>query len=536
MKHIYFLLTSCLVLSASSSIAQTGADFQRNYEPIKSELQNWDPVRGAWLADNLPAVVNQQPVSVRNFPENLSPHQVLALVPRTTLDRINTSISSHQSDPVDGQFWTDMGNMVSNVGCVPTRGRSYGDPHLASYDGAKFSFQTVGEFVLTKSDDSKMEVQTRQKAVQEDFSLNTAVAMNVGGDRVCLYAEDHPDGNASTPVRLNGQAVHVGTKPYFLANGGIISKSGKSYIIDWPTGESVTARSGRTGGVSFYNVAVSVNTCTRSYSGVLGNANGSQRDDFDAPGVSAPGQFFPRGNTQMDRNIEKQRLAFIAKDFAEYHRITQATSLFDYGLGQSTFSFTDRSFPRVHRSINDLDADQRALARRHCEEGGIREANMEGCIYDNAYLNIPPVVEPPVREPLDPQTIEPVRNPVTNTNPVPPVRQPSTKPTRSPSSGSGTTPSPSNPTKGEIKDTKQPENNVQNNTPLPRPTPSTPTTRPSTPRPSPTTRPTPRPKPVYTPKPRPSRPAPRPTTRPKPTPKPRPSTPRPSTPRSSGRG
>ena len=552
MKHSYIILTSLLVLLALNSSSQKSANFERDYEPIRNELKSWDGVRGAWLADNLPAVVNQQPVGVRNFPENMTPHQVLSLVPKPTLNRMETAIAAHRSDPVDGAFWTEMNSVVSNVSCAPTLGRSYGDPHLQSYDGERFSFQTVGEFVLTKSNDSKMEVQSRQRAVRDDFSLNTALAMNVGGDRVCLYAEDHPDGNTTTPVRLNGQPLNIGTKPYFLPNGGVITMSGGTYLVDWPTGESVTAKPGRTAGVSFYNVGVSVNTCTRNYSGVLGNANGIRRDDFDAPGVSAPIRFFPSSNAGMARDIEKQRLNYLAKDFADLHRITQATSLFDYGMGQSTFSFTDRSFPRFHRSVRDLDQERRNRAIRNCERGGVLPADMNSCVYDNAYLDIPPCVAPTPPPAVDPGTITPVREPIVNDNPEPPVRTPSTRPTRTPTpSGVGTpivkgengneTGTPTGTVKGNGAQPKSPETTTPTTrptptstrqpttrpTPRPRPTP-TPTSRPAPrPTPRPTTRPTPRPRPMTRPAPRPT---PRPTTRP--TPKPRPSAPKPR----SGRG
>ena len=329
MKHLYFLLTSCLVLSSVNTFAQIGDNFARDYEPIKSELTSWDPVRGAWLADNLPAVVNQEPVGDRTFPENMTPHQVMALIPSSTMGRIQTTAASHRGDATDGAFWTMLNTMVSNVSCTTVRGRSYGDPHLKSFDGERFSFQTVGEFVLTKSNDSQIEVQTRQKAVRDDFSLNTAVAMNVSGDRVCLYAEDEPDNDRSTPLRVNGTAINIGTRPYFLNNGGVVTRSGKSYVIDWPTGESVTATTGNTSGVSFYNVSVNIINCTRSYTGVLGNANGMQRDDFDAQGMSAPTRFFATtSGSQLAKDVEQERLIFLAKDFGELHRITQATSLF----------------------------------------------------------------------------------------------------------------------------------------------------------------------------------------------------------------
>jgi hypothetical protein len=515
MKNLYILLATGFVTLVSTSWAQENENVDQTYEPIRTELQNWDPVRGKWLSAALPAVINQTEVPVRTFPENVTPNQMLSLVPQQTLDRISSMASANQNDPRNGAFYTQMNNMVSNVHCTPRSGRSYGDPHLVSYDGARFSFQTVGEFVLTRSNDGAMEVQTRQKAQQEDFSLNTAVAMNVHGDRVCLYASNYPDNDRSTPIRLNGNAIHLSSRPYFLPNGGVITRSGRSFVIDWPTGESVTARQGVSGGMPFYNVSVNVNPCTRNYSGVLGNGNGSQRDDFDGGTMRAPSTIFAgSGNDHWER----QRLAFLAKDFAEQHRVTMATSLFDYAPGQSTFTFTDRSFPRVHRSISDLDPRQRNLARRNCEARGIGAADMEGCIYDNAYLNIEPVPAPPVRNKIKRDDLKPVRGGVVNGNPPPPVRTPTNKPVRG-VSGSDTPQAVPRPT--------------------PKPTPK-PTTKPvevapsPSPTPRPTTRPTPTPRPATpAPKPRPSRPKPTFTPKPKPKPRPRPSTP---TPRPGTRG
>ena len=78
MKHLYLLLASFSVLSISNIYAQQSAAFQSSYEEVRSELVNWDPVRGAWLADNLPAVAMQEPVKHRTFPENFTPYQVMS--------------------------------------------------------------------------------------------------------------------------------------------------------------------------------------------------------------------------------------------------------------------------------------------------------------------------------------------------------------------------------------------------------------------------------------------------------------------------
>lgn len=418
MRNLYLLFTATFFLGTGVTLAQT-ENFENNYAPIKKSLHEWDPVRGAWLSEALPAVVNQEPTPIRTFPENITPMEMLSLVPEDTRSEISNNLATLSATESD-LFWSDMNNLVNSSSCSVSSGRSYGDPHLVSFDGERFAFQTVGEFVLAKANTNRFEVQTRQRPVQDDFSLNTAVAMNVNGDRICLYAEDFPDNFRGTPLRVNGQPVDVTNGHYFLPNGGVVRKSGKSYIVDWPTGESVNAREGRSGGMSFYNVTVSIVNCSNTtFSGVLGDADGRGRNDFDGSAWQTPGNIFAGNNNEWERT----RATFVTRNFADQFRVTQANSLFDYAPGASTFTYTDRSYPRVIRSIDDLDPTQRDLARNNCQNAGISSADMNGCIYDNAFLNIDPVPPAPIRNPIDPGTVEPV-DPVINTNPVPPVREP----------------------------------------------------------------------------------------------------------------
>jgi len=464
--------------------AQQSDGFEREYQPIKQSLQDWDPVRGAWLSSAIPAVVNQEPIPVRTFPENVTPMEMLALVPEDTRTQIANTAQTNQNQGTDVQFWSGVNTMVSAVSCSPRRGRSYGDPHLVSFDGERFSFQTVGEFVLARNSNGRMEVQARQKPMQNDFSLNTAVAMNVNGDRVSLYAEDIPDGFGNTPVRVNGQPVEVTARHYFLPNGGIIHRTGNNYIVDWPTGESVNIRQGRTGGMSFYNVNVSIRGCSGNYTGVLGNADGIGRNDFDGTAWQTPNTIFAGNN---GGNWERERSAFVTRNFADQHRVTQATSLFEYGMGQSTFTFTDRSYPRVIRTVTDLDPVQRQRAQRMCTSAGVSRADMNGCIFDNAFMNIPPTPVPPVRQPIDPETVNPVRTPITNDNPEPPVREPVRTVEPGPripgTSGAGTPVRTSEEVRDETRETNPntavPRSTREETTPTRTPTRTTPTRTPT---------------------------------------------------------
>ncbi|MNE04196.1 von Willebrand factor type D domain protein [compost metagenome] len=301
-------------------------------------------------------------------------------------------------------------------------GRTYGDPHLKSFDGATYSFQTVGEFTLAKSGSGNVNIQVRQRPQSDDFSLNTAVAMNVGGDRVCFYANEKPDGNNTTPLRIEGEPVYIDGANYYLEHGGTISASGNNnYVVTWPTGERVKLDGSRTGNMGFYNIAVEIYPCADNYEGILGNANGRSSDDFDIRGGSMTASRWNMGvfgsSNQNDQMLEKEYLAFLSKDFAMQYRILQEESLFDYGFNQSTFAFTDLSFPRVHRTLGDLSPDDRRRAQRECERRGFSGSDLSACMYDNGFLRIEPTPKPNIPNRTTGRQMEPVRTPAPNVNP-----------------------------------------------------------------------------------------------------------------------
>lgn len=477
-KIIPFLLFSAVL----ASNAQAQDRFKQDFEPVRKELTTWDPIRGEWLASSLEAISKNQPIPDRTFPEDFTPAEMLRIVPEGNRNRINEAVSYNgriARDTANQREWGRVNNVLSQQNCRPVNGRTYGDPHLVSFDGASYSFQTVGEFVLAKSSTSNFEIQARQKARSDDFSLNTAVAMNVGGDRVSIYAEDYPDNFRYTPVRLNGSPIVVPqNSTYYLPNGGTIRSKGDDYQVNWPTGESVSVDI-RSSGSPFLNLTVSVYPCLGNYSGLLGNANGRQNDDFDTGFGRAPAYmaFSSFGNSQMQQGsdiAEKEYLAFLAKDFARQFRITPMTSLFDYGFGQSTYAFTDESFPRVHRTLNDLPVAQRDAARKTCEGRGVTQDEMGGCIYDQAYLQIPPNPRPEVKDPTANYIAARLDKPVVNVNtprPIQPSSQEIVKPSKgtihpdvlnkpeetSPKKGIGSKASQPKPTQSETKEVEKPE-------------------------------------------------------------------------------
>lgn len=411
----------------STYVSAQKDQLSKDFEPIRTELVSWDSIRGKWLANSMLAVMNNEAIPDRTFPEDLTPHEMLKVLPNSRYEYLEDQLKKQQiarnQTNTNSAEWDRLNRFFQSRTCKPTTARSYGDPHLSSFDKASFSFQTVGEFVMTKSNSGHLEVQARQKPQSDNFSLNTAVAMNVAGDRVAIYAEDAPISFQRSPIYINGTVVDF-TGTYYLNHGGVIRNTGDNYLIVWPSGESVNAEIRSSGRMRFMNLTVSIMPCLAEYSGVLGNANGNSQDDFNTTNASTPRMmaFSTFGDESLERGstyAEKQFLAFIAKSFAADWRVNDFNTLFDYSMGRTTASFTDLSFPRVHMTVDDLNPTQRENARRICAERGVSNDEMRGCVYDQAFISLPPNPAPVIPDRTRDFKATPITREIPNINRTP---------------------------------------------------------------------------------------------------------------------
>jgi RHS repeat-associated protein len=97
------------------------------------------------------------------------------------------------------------------------KGGTNNDPHLKTLDSLGYDFQAVGEFTLVKSTTDDFEIQTRQQpwGSSTTASANAAIAINSGGQRIALYA-DQPQKlviNGTAVTLPNGGLYAVGQKP-----------------------------------------------------------------------------------------------------------------------------------------------------------------------------------------------------------------------------------------------------------------------------------------------------------------------------------
>ena len=250
------------------------------------------------------------------------------------------------------------------------QGRSYGDPHINTFDGFHYGFQTVGEFILTHSSDRAFEVQTRQAGVpsRSNLSLNTAVAMRVCNQRVGFYVHDTPDGSQSQ-VRADGQPVNV-DGACALDNGGEIQRlNGRHYTVIWPSGDQVAIKEITVSGARFLNIMPTVNRSRMGQmTGLLGNFNGNPDDDLTSrDGVTMPARStYSIATNTLSRALpaaipvyvlETAYFEQLNQQFGDSWRINQAESLFDYPAGMTTANFTNRNFPEQFLTLNGVSEE-----------------------------------------------------------------------------------------------------------------------------------------------------------------------------------
>lgn len=392
----------------------------------RAMLQSWDNIRGEWLFQSMEALAKHRTIPDRTFPEDLTPFEVLSLA----LSSFRNSFQDHLNKvPKPDLLHQLLSNLVDASFCELQNGRSYGDPHIITYDNTSYSFQTVGEFVLSRVG-SNFEIQARQKPQRDDFSLNTAVAIRLFNDTISYYADDTPDGSDHS-LWLNGEALILQGRTHYLPCGGTIRLIGKDYVLAGPMGEKVVFDVRGSGSRRFVNITVGIPSCTHNNSiGLLGNGNGNRYDEFQSNDRFANNGLnnFTGMNSDpflsLSQQAEQLYQIQLTKEYAEQFRVTKPITLFLYRPGLNTDFYTDRSFPRIIRTFNEIPNNQRELARNRCRQLGVTEAEMNGCIFDVHYLDLPPNPSPNVVSNTHGVILDKLNHPVVNSNTVAPTKFP----------------------------------------------------------------------------------------------------------------
>jgi hypothetical protein len=205
-----------------------------------------------------------------------------------------------------------------------------------TFDRLRYDFQAVGEFELVKATNGEnLDIQIRLQPWNGSLNVSvvTAVALQVGNDRV-TFDVDRPD-----IVYINGKAATISVgNPIGLSGGALYQTSPAAFEVAYNTGEVVTLPYSLWG----FNVSVWLgnNHSPGGVEGLLGNYNGNPANDL----------------TLADGTVIAQPVgsSVLYGSYADAWRVTDSTSLFDYLPGQSTSSFTDKSFPAYTISLRDI--------------------------------------------------------------------------------------------------------------------------------------------------------------------------------------
>ncbi len=212
-----------------------------------------------------------------------------------------------------------------------------GDPHLVSLDGLGYSFQSVGEYVLTKSAVSgdPFEIQVRFVPYVAGATVVQQTATRVGSDRLTFDAT-RPD-----TVRVNGLTADFSGGPLQLDGGVLFQDAPGQWRVAYDGGESLTVDRLFLPYLTISFSPGSVRTGD-SLQGLWGDFDGDRTNDFQLA-----------DGTVLQRPLGQNTLYGV---FANAWRVTDATSLLDYGTGESTGTYTSTVIPRTF-SISDLPAD-----------------------------------------------------------------------------------------------------------------------------------------------------------------------------------
>ncbi len=249
-------------------------------------------------------------------------------------------------------------------------GAAHNDPHIATFDRVRYDLQLVGEFLAARRPDEEVQIRTAPVPGSRIVAFVVDVAIRAEGHIVEVGV------GRDQPILVDGQEVPAsspGSAPFTVDQLEVRWATSGVDVFDDGAPLLHVIR-----GSDHLNVFVVGGKRDGRWVGLLGNGDGRAAGDL----VARDGQVVERTDAQFYER------------FADTWRISQAESLFSYGPGETTETYTDLSFPDGRASLDSLPADDRAQAEALCRAGGIDDpVLLDECTLDYALTKDTSMIE-----------------------------------------------------------------------------------------------------------------------------------------------
>ncbi len=285
-------------------------------------------------------------------------------------------------DAFDDGFEVDQGTDPLDPSSFPRASAStdggawsgnFGDPHIATPDLNRYSFQAVGDYLLSKSTepDDTFEVQVRYKPFEsggKQWSGENALAMIVGDTKVELYART----GGAVDIYINEVLTEINLNEVFpLMNGGAILRQEGKLLVSWFDGTLLEAS------LNSPDLTKEVRGFTRIYfppsrknkvQGLLGDFDGDYSNDFQL-----------RDGTVLTNPTESQ---LYVGGYRDSWSLWEGAS---YSLFSQGYDPYNSAYPSNVIKLSDLPGAQVEAAEQLCRSKGFVDAFLlRACTIDVA--------------------------------------------------------------------------------------------------------------------------------------------------------
>ncbi|MGM0478955.1 MAG: VWD domain-containing protein [Bacteroidota bacterium] len=408
------LLISLMTLVSMASWADNSEEplpyERRDSEHIEEIMTAWSESEGPWLYESMASLVMKSEHPERPSRVSNTTFELLQQMDDQRRERIERAANrelenERNSTRSEAHYWEEWLRLFESAECARSESSSNGDPHMKTYDGEKYDFQTAGDYMLTSSDDERFMIQTQQVRHNDQVSVNGAAYLNVNGDEIELYAQNHPDPFKDKVMRINGETVENEKAEIILKNGGVIRYENGRNVVNWPTGEQVQFQTRTFQDSKLLDLFVNVPECNDNYRGLLGDNNGDGDDDFD---VDEPSDreatrvdydrsfdalFGAERNAPQQRKNQQKDLEFLSRTFGDQYALDEATSRFTNPMVNLT---EEERYPQSHATLADMEDEKLDEAIKVARDAGVPEDRMYAAVYDYGFVGLEPIADFPV--------------------------------------------------------------------------------------------------------------------------------------------